>query len=77
MDIKWGHWGAEVGQVGGGVGALGGLGGAPFIAHRHLVVGDGEWGAVEEGVGQYGGAHTGGSVVLVSGFGGVRNANTG
>ena len=51
------------------------LGGASPIPHCLLVVGDGERGAVEEGVGEDCGAHAGGGVVVVGEGGGVGYAD--
>jgi len=53
------------------------LGSALSVLHRLLVVNDGERGAVEEGIGEDGGAHAGDGVVFIGRFNWVRNTNDG
>ena len=62
-------------ECGGSIDAFGGLRGTLSLAHSRLVVSYDKGGAVEKGVGEDGGAHAGGSVVLASGFGQVGNAD--
>ena len=68
QQISNGNMGLEDVQVSSGIGSLEGLGSALSIAYHRLVVSDGEWGAFKEGVGQYGGAHTGGRLLGVISF---------
>ena len=70
-----GHQDGKREDIGGSIGFLGGLGVAPSVSHGLLVINDGEKSAVEEGIGQDGGAHVRGGVIVVGRIDWVQDAN--
>jgi len=74
---KRGHRDGERKEIFGSAGFLGGLGGTPSVSHGLLVVSNGEQSAIKEGIGEEGGVHAGGGVIVVGRFYQVRYANFG